>query len=44
MTDFMRSRNMEEDVAEDKIYLTFGNGYIHLRCTDPNKKIVSKNK
>ena len=30
MTDFMKSRNMEEDMAEE-----FGNGWTALGCIDP---------
>ena len=38
MMDFMRSRNMEEDVAEDKISLVFGSGWTALGCRDLNNK------
>ena len=39
MRDFMRSRNMEEDMAEVRqTTLAFGSGWMALGCIDPNKK------
>ena len=37
--DFMRSRNMEENMAEDKISLTSGSGWTALGCIDDNNNI-----
>ena len=34
MTDFM-SRNVEEDIAEDKTSLAFGSGWTAFGCIDP---------
>ena len=35
-TEFMRSRNMEEAMAEDKTSVAFGNGWTALGCIDSN--------
>ena len=35
LMDFMKSRNMEEDMAEDMTTLAFGSGWTALGCTDP---------
>ena len=37
MTDFMKSRNMEEDMAEIDIFGVFGSGWTAFSCIDPNK-------
>ena len=34
MTDFMRSRNLEEDM--------FGSGWTALDCMDPSKKLMQE--
>ena len=37
----MRSRNIEEEMAEDKIFLAFGSGWTALGCIDLNKEIYN---
>ena len=39
VNDFMRSRNMEEDMAEDKTCSAFGSGWMPLSCIYRNNKI-----
>ena len=39
VTDFMRSRQLEEDMAEDR-QLAFGSGWTALGCIDPNNKYI----
>ena len=40
VTDFSRTRNMEEYTAEDKTSLAFGSGWMALGCIDPNSNKI----